>query len=55
MSQPSRPQIRNLELIRSQNAKHGEAFDDVRIHLGNLQDQLSQALAQIAALQKKVG
>jgi len=55
VTQPSRPQIRNIELIRLQNAKHGEAFDDVRTHIGNLQDQLKAALARIQELEKRSG
>ena len=55
MSQPSRPQIRNLEHVRLKDAKTGEALDDVRIHLGNQQDVINQLLSRIAALEKKVG
>lgn len=48
----STPVIRNLEYVRVKDPKHGEALDSVRIHLGNLQDQLNTALAEIAALKK---
>lgn len=55
MAQPSRPQIRNLEYVRTKDAKTGEALDDVRTHLGNQNDLITALLARIAALEKKVG
>jgi len=55
MAQPSRPQIRNLEHVRRNDAKTGEALDDVRTHLGNQQDTITALLSRIALLEKKVG
>lgn len=52
MGQPSKPVIRNVEYIRSQNKLHGEAFDDVKKLIGNLQDSLADALSRLAALEK---
>lgn len=50
-ARPSTPVIKNLEYVRLKDAKTGEAFDSVRIQIGNLQDQLTAALARIAALE----
>lgn len=52
MARPSTPVIRNIEHVRLKDSKTGEALDDVRKHLGNLQDQLIAALARITALEK---